>query len=225
MARYVFRLSVLGPRALTPAEIATVVQPVFLRYGFRMEGVSVSNTKGLAPPVLRPFPDDPSRNQYVVTVPSWGPIELGDDSAWLATLNLLVQYEVPIEGELPPTSASGATGAAQLSGAVYDAMRAAFDSPRASPRFYTLQGSRYAAGLVRSGGGGGGALALLGLGAVAMIMYSRPTTGRGTPLFGLGRTPPARQAARLRKRAQRYRHEGRYLAARHLEKQANRISH
>lgn len=73
--------------------------------------------------------------------------------------------------------------------------------------------------VARGGGGGGGMLWLALLAGVGLVYYSRSGGG----MSGLGR-PPASEPARLRRRAQRARREGRHMKARELERRANAIS-
>lgn len=227
MARYVFRLSVLGPRALTPTEIASTIDPVLRRYGFTAEPVQITQIKGLEAPVLRMGEDLVAT--YRVVIPGQAEYDTGigvasPEAPAARAIRTLTQASVVIEGTLPAdtTSPSGTTRAG--SGVFSSAVFTAVNSTLGPGGFFNLSGSGRAAGLAPSGGGGGSALAILGLAATAMIMYSRPTTSRGTKLFGLGSTPRSYRAQRMRKLAQRYRHAGRYIAAKKLERKANQIS-
>lgn len=75
--------------------------------------------------------------------------------------------------------------------------------------------------VARGGGGGGGMLWLALLAGVGLVYYSSQRQSGG--MSGLGR-PPASEPARLRRRAQRARREGRHMKARELERRANAIS-
>jgi hypothetical protein len=60
---------------------------------------------------------------------------------------------------------------------------------------------------------------------IAGAGYAYMQSGGGLRGLGaLGRTNTSAKASRLRKLAQRYRHEGRYVKARALEHRANQIS-
>jgi len=71
-----------------------------------------------------------------------------------------------------------------------------------------------------STGSGGMGMMWLALAAVAAVVVAqRARSSAGTA--GLGRTSPIVEAARLRKRAQALRHEGKHTQARELERRAN----
>lgn len=230
MARYVFRLSILGPTALDAARIGAAVNPVFARYGFSTEPVEITNVKGVAAPtqqtrtptVRETLPGEPPPSGaaepiwgYWAYVPPWGWIFV-DDAPAAANVRALTQASVVIHGTLPPPSATGRAGSGILSSAVFAAVNAAFSASG----FYNLAGRSYAAGLVETSSGGGGAgaaLLLVGLG----IAYAASQSREGR-LFGLRGV--SAEATRLRRRAQVYRHAGRHVAAKELERKANRLS-
>lgn len=75
------------------------------------------------------------------------------------------------------------------------------------------------AALVAPSSGYGGLFAVL-----AVVGGYAYYATRSSPLRGLGRVPVATKTNRLRKLAQRRRHEGRFMEARRLEQRANRLS-
>lgn len=186
MARYLFRLSILGPRALSAAQINAAADDTFRRFGFAVEDATITQIKSLAPPTLRM---DPSSlvAEYVVAIPGQGEWLSGagvtsPEAAAVRAIRTLTQASIVIHGTLPPDSASGRAGSAVLSSAVFAALNAAF----ASQGFFNLTGSGREAGLVAAGGGGGAGVALLAVLGAGVYLASQSREGR---LFGLGKLP------------------------------------
>lgn len=187
MARYLFRLSLLGPRALTAPQINAAVDDAFRRFGFEVEDATITQIKSLAPPTLRMDPGSLVA-EYVVAIPGQGEWlsstgVTSPEAAAVRAIRTLTQASIVITGTLPPDSTSGRTGSAVLSSAVFAAVNAAL-GPMG---FFNLTGSGREAGLVApSSGGGGAGVALLALVGAGVYLASQSREGR---LFGLGALP------------------------------------
>lgn len=196
MARYVFRLSILGPTALDGGRINAAVDDAFRRFGFAVEDAVITNVKGVAPPtqqtrtptVTAPAPGEPPPSGapepiwgYWANVTPWGWIFV-DDAPAAANVRTLTQASIAIEGTLPPTNTSGRTGSAQVSTAVFAAVNAAFRAQG----FYNLTGAGREAGLVTASSGGSSYGVIFGLLAVGGVYWMSKRNRGGLGELGRG---------------------------------------
>lgn len=144
MARYLFRLAILGPTALSPVQVDAALSPVFERLGLASSDPSIVEVKNLNLPVLLPASEDVDA-RYAVFVPGIGEVEL-DGSAAAGAVRVLTRAEILLDGTLPPDGAR--TGRTQVSDAVFREINLSL------PGFFNLSGGARGSGMTDLSSGG-----------------------------------------------------------------------
>lgn len=238
--RYVFTQYLFGGEVFPPALMDARLDPMLRALGLTPEPAIAERSWRTPLPVFRAATADRSAF-YEVTLPAgmWpragASLELPNNTD-AAEVNMVTKVTKVFTGDIParpwpsvvcsiaPSFArlcSGATGSP--GSALLTFTQAALNGPGdelASRYGFFSFGEAGSAPLVEAPASSSGGLLVLLAVAGGYAYYAT----RSSPLRGLGRLPKSIKTGRLRKLAQRRRHEGRYMEARRLEQRANRLS-
>lgn len=244
MARYVFTQYLFGGGAFPAPLMDARVDSVLRGLGLTPEPARVEATRRVPFPVERPAEGGaPGAIEYVVTVPSgfWPRCtdpcqQTFPNDIEASEIDTISKVTKVFTGDIPSKPWTGANCAASglpasqctsstsadnsLRNALSRAMAGSSGDLVTRYGFYAVSETG-ASPLTEVSSSGGGMWIFLALAAGALWVKSQ---GAGAAMAGFGRVPPRLKATRLRKRATRLRHAGRYMEANRLERRANQIT-